>query len=309
MSGAPVSYIAGRILQAVPTLIILLAFVFFLVRLTGDPAELYLGDFATPEALAKLRASWGLDQPVTTQFLRYMQGLLHGDLGQSLRYTKPVAVLIGERFAASFGLAAAGLGLAVIVSLPLGTVAALNRGRWVDNLIRFLIVVGQAIPRFYLSILFILLFGLYLRILPTSGFGTWRHLVLPAVALSLPTTALLARLTRSAVLDVISQDFIRTARAKGVPPAHINYKHVLRNSLMAPITVITVQFSQLIGGSVVVETVFGWPGLGQLAIQSVYTRDFVLIQGIVLVLTLIVVIVNIVTDMAYGLIDPRVRYR
>ncbi len=309
MFGVPVSYIAGRLLQAVPTLLVLLALVFFLVRLTGDPAQLYLGDFATPEAVAELRSTWGLDRPVYLQFFDYVRGLLKGDLGQSLRYSKPVATLIGERFGASLGLAAAGLALSVIVSLPLGTIAALNRGRWLDNLIRFLIVIGQAVPRFYLAILFILLFGLYLRILPTSGSGTWRHLVLPAVALSLPTTALLARLTRSAVLDVISQDFIRTARAKGVPPARINYRHVLRNSLMAPITVITIQFSQLIGGSVVVETVFGWPGLGQLAIQSVYTRDFVLIQGIVLVMTLIVIVVNVITDVAYGLIDPRVRYR
>lgn len=309
MSGVSASYILSRFLHAIPTLLVLLAFVFYLVRLTGDPAQLYLGDLATPEALAALRASWGLDRPVFIQFVDYIQGVVRGDLGQSLRYTRPVTDLILERFPASLSLAVAALTLAVAVALPLGIVSALNRGKWIDNAIRFVTVVGQAVPRFYLAILFIVFFGLYLRLLPTSGSGTWRHLILPAIALSTPTMALLSRLTRATVLDVINQDYIRTARAKGLASARIQSKHVLRNALLAPFTVITIQFSQLIGGSVVIETVFGWPGLGQLAMQSVYTRDFVLIQGIVLVLTLLVIIVNILTDLMYGLIDPRIRYR
>lgn len=289
-------------------MLILLAAVFALVRLTGDPARLYLGDFATPEAIEQVRQEWGLNKPVPIQFFDYVFGIVQGDLGLSLRYSRSVTSLIAERFLASLELATAALLLAVVVSVPLGTLAALRQGSPSDVAIRVLSVVGQAVPRFYLGILFILLFGLYLKWLPTSGSGTLKHLILPAITLSTPTIALLARLTRSAVLDIVNQDYVRTARSKGLPPWRINLKHVLRNALVTPLTVITIQFSQLMGGAVVVETIFGWPGLGQLAIQSVYTRDFVLIQGIVLVFAAIVLTVNILTDMLYGIVDPRIMY-
>jgi len=287
--------------------LILLAAVFWLVRLTGDPARLYLGDFATPEAVQEVRERWGLDRPVLVQFVDYVGGVLTGDLGQSLRYSRPVSQLIASRIGMSALLAFTALVLAVAVSVPLGTLAAIYRGTWIDSLIRLLIVVGQAVPRFYLGILLIILFSLYLDWFPTSGAGTFRHLVLPAVTLATPSIALLARLTRSSVIDVLGQDFVRTARSKGVRPLSVIARHVLRNALIAPVTVIAIQFSQLMGGAVVVETVFGWPGLGQLAVQSVYTRDFVLIQGSVLVFTAIVVAMNIVTDALYGFLDPRIR--
>lgn len=288
-------------------MLILLAAVFWLVRLTGDPARLYLGDFATPEAVQEVRERWGLDRPVLVQFVDYVGGVLTGDLGQSLRYSRPVSQLIASRIGMSALLAFTALVLAVAVSVPLGTLAAIYRGTWIDSLIRLLIVVGQAVPRFYLGILLIILFSLYLDWFPTSGAGTFRHLVLPAVTLATPSIALLARLTRSSVIDVLGQDFVRTARSKGVRPLSVIARHVLRNALIAPVTVIAIQFSQLMGGAVVVETVFGWPGLGQLAVQSVYTRDFVLIQGSVLVFTAIVVAMNIVTDALYGFLDPRIR--
>lgn len=304
----PLAFIGRRLAQTLPTVLILLAAVFALVRLTGDPARLYLGDFATPEAVAQVREQWGLNRPIYVQFADYLVGIAKGDLGQSLRYTRPVSGLIRERFGSSVLLAASALALAVLVSIPLGTLAALRRGSALDAVIRLVIVLGQAVPRFYLGILFILLFGLYLKWLPTSGSGSLRHIILPAITLSTPTIALLSRLTRSSVLDVIQQDYVRTARSKGVAPWQVTAKHVLRNALVAPLTVITIQFSQLIGGAVVVETVFGWPGMGQLAIQSVYTRDFVLIQGIVLVFTSIVISVNILTDVIYGIVDPRIRY-
>jgi peptide/nickel transport system permease protein len=302
------AFVGQRLLQAIPTMLILIAVVFSMVRLTGDPARLYLGDFATPEAIETMRARWGLDRHVVVQFASYLGGIVRGDLGESLRYARPVSELVGERISASVQLAAAALLLAVIVAIPAGTIAALDRGGPLDTAIRFLIVLGQAIPRFYLGILLILIFGLFWRMLPTSGSGTFRHLILPAVTLSTPTMALLARLTRSAVLDVINLDYVRTARSKGLSPFSVVGKHVLRNALMAPLTVITIQFSQLIGGAVVVETVFGWPGLGQLAIASVYTRDFVLIQGIVLLLTGFVLLVSVFTDVLYGIVDPRITY-
>lgn len=301
------SFLLRRVLQALPTVLILLAAVFWLVRLTGDPARLYLGDFATPEAVQEVRERWGLDRPVLVQFVDYVGGVLTGDLGQSLRYSRPVSQLIASRIGMSALLAFTALVLAVAVSVPLGTLAAIYRGTWIDSLIRLLIVVGQAVPRFYLGILLIILFSLYLDWFPTSGAGTFRHLVLPAVTLATPSIALLARLTRSSVIDVLGQDFVRTARSKGVRPLSVIARHVLRNALIAPVTVIAIQFSQLMGGAVVVETVFGWPGLGQLAVQSVYTRDFVLIQGSVLVFTAIVVAMNIVTDALYGFLDPRIR--
>jgi peptide/nickel transport system permease protein len=298
-----------RLIQTIPTVVILLAAIFALIRLTGDPARLYLGDFATPEAIAELRTSWGLDRPIVQQFASYVSGIVVGDLGTSLRHRRPVLSLIGERFGASLTLALASLAFAIAVSVPLGTLAALTRGSLLDDGIRFLIVFGQAVPRFYLGILLILLFGLFLKWLPTSGSDSLRHLILPAATLATPTIALLARLTRSAVLDVLRQDFVRTARSKGLVPVVVVVKHVLRNALMAPLTVATIQFSQLLGGAVVVETIFSWPGLGQLAIQSVYSRDFVLIQGIVLTFAVIVIAVNLATDLIYGLIDPRIRYQ
>lgn len=304
----PIRFLLQRVYQAVPTLLILLAVVFALVRLTGDPARLYLGDFATPEAIEKIRDEWGLNKPLLTQFGTYVVGIVKGNLGDSLRYGRPVTEIIRERIGASVTLAATALLLAVLIAIPAGTLAALRQGRPLDSAVRMLIVLGQAIPRFYLGILLIILFGLYMRVLPTSGSGSLKHLILPALTLSTPTMALLARLMRSSVLDVINQDYVRTARSKGLPPSSLVAKHVLRNAFVAPLTVIATQFSQLIGGAVVVEMVFSWPGLGQLAIQSVYTRDFVLIQGIVLFFTVLVLVVNILADMIYGALDPRITY-
>lgn len=302
-----VSFVCKRLFQALPTLLILIAAVFWLIRLTGDPARLYLGDLATPEAIATVRAEWGLDQPVLFQFADYVGSALIGDLGTSLRYKRPVLELMGERIQASALLATWALLIAIVVSVPLGTLAAIKRGTAVDSIIRIVIVLGQAIPRFYLGILLIIVFSLRLELFPTSGTGSLRHLVLPAITLATPTIALLARLTRSSVLDVIRQDYVRTAKSKGASPTMVVVRHVLRNALIAPVTIIAIQFSQLIGGAVVVETVFGWPGLGQLAVQSVYTRDFVLIQGVVLAVAVLVIMANVVVDLLYGLLDPRIK--
>lgn len=293
--------------SAIPTLVIVLAGVFILIRLTGDPARLYLGDFATDEAVSSLRSEWGLDRPMRVQFVDYLLSALRGDLGISLKFRRPVLSVIAERFGASLELALASMVIAVSVAVPLGALAALNRGKLLDRILGLAVVLGQAIPRFFLGILLIIIFGLTLYWLPTGGSGTLRHLILPAFTLATPTIALLARITRSSVLDVINQDYVRTAKGKGLKGRRILIKHVLRNALVAPLTVATVQFSQLIGGAVIVETVFSWPGLGLLAIESVYSRDFTLMQGIVLVFTILVILINVLVDWTYSIIDPRIR--
>lgn len=301
------TFILRRLLQSIPLILFVLVLVFSLTRLTGDPASLTLGDNATPETVQALREEWGLDKPLAVQFLDYLQKLLTGDLGESLRYSRPVASMIGERLAASLLLVATSVFLSVLVSIPLGILAAMRRGRPEDTVVRLTVVIGQAIPRFYLGILLMLLFGLKLRWLPTSGYGGVQHVILPAITLATPTIALLTRLVRSSMLEVMHADYIRTARAKGLSESKVVFRHAFRNALMAPITMLAVQAAQLVGAAVVVEQVFGWPGLGRLALDAIYARDFPVIQGIVLVFCLIVLATNLLVDIAYGLIDPQTR--
>lgn len=303
-----VPFILRRIIQTIPLLIIVLILVFSLTRLTGDPASLILGDNATPETVKQLRDEWNLDDPLVVQFLDYSQGLLLGDMGESLRYSRPVADMIFERLAASLLLVAGSIFLSVIVSVPLGIWAAMRWQRPADTSIRLLVVVGQAIPRFYLGILLILFFGLELRWLPTSGYGTFSHLILPAITLATPTIALLTRLVRSSMLEVMNADYVRTARAKGLRQSQVIFRHAFRNALMAPVTMLAIQAAQLVGSAVVVEQVFGWPGLGRLALDAIYARDFPVIQGIVLIFCLIVVGTNLLVDVSYGLINPQARF-
>lgn len=297
-----------RLLQTIPLLLAVLVLVFSLTRLTGDPAGLILGDNATPASVAALRAQWGLDKPLPVQFVNYLADLAHGDMGESLRYSRPVSAMILERLMASLVLVAASVLLAALVSVPLGVIAAVRWGRPEDSVIRIAVVVGQAIPRFYLGILLILLFSLRLKWLPTGGYGSVSHLILPAVTLATPTIALLTRLVRSSMLEVLSADYIRTARSKGLRESRVLYAHALRNALMAPVTMLAIQAAQLVGSAVVVEQVFSWPGLGRLALDAIYARDFPVIQGIVLVFCLIVIGTNIVIDLLYVVINPQVRF-
>lgn len=297
-----------RLLQTIPLLLAVLVLVFSLTRLTGDPAGLILGENATPASVAALRAKWGLDKPLPVQFFDYVRGLARGDMGESLRYSRPVSAMILERLMASLVLVAASVLLAALVSVPLGVIAAVRWGRPEDSIIRVAVVVGQAIPRFYLGILLILLFSLRLRWLPTGGYGSVSHLVLPAVTLATPTIALLTRLVRSSMLEVLSADYIRTARSKGLRESRVLYTHALRNALMAPVTMLAIQAAQLVGSAVVVEQVFSWPGLGRLALDAIYARDFPVIQGIVLVFCLIVIGTNILIDLFYVVINPQVRF-
>ena len=301
-------FLARRVLQAVPLVLGVLVLVFGLIRLTGDPAALILGDNATEDSVRQLREDWGLDDPLAVQFGRYLADAVRGDLGTSLRYSEPVSSMIVERLAASLLLVASSVVLSVAVAVPLGVISAVRWRRVEDVAIRLGVVVGQAIPRFYLGILLLLLFGLHLRWLPTSGYGSPAHLVLPAVTLATPTIALLTRLTRSSLLEVLHADYVRTARSKGLRERRVLVRHALRNALMAPVTMLGIQSAHLVGSAVVVEEVFGWPGLGRLAMSAIYARDFPVIQGIVLVFCLIVIAANVLVDVAYGFINPQVRY-
>jgi ABC-type dipeptide/oligopeptide/nickel transport system permease component len=302
-------YLARRLLQAIPTGFAVLAIVFSLSRLTGDPATLHLGDLATPEAVEELRAEWGLNDPVPVQFTRYVAAAVTGDLGRSLRYSLPVTEMIRDRLGASLLLAGTATLFSLAVSIPLGLLAAVRWGSGLDVIVRFLVFIFEAVPRFYLAILLLILFGLFLRWLPTGGYGSLAHLILPAVTLATPSIALMTRLTRSSAIDVLTQDYIRTARSKGLKERVVIFRHVFRASLLAPFTMISIQAAQMVGGAVIVEAVFSWPGLGRLALDSVYTRDFPVIQGVVLFLAALVILTNVLVDVAYAWIDPRIRYQ
>jgi peptide/nickel transport system permease protein len=303
------SYLIRRVLLTVP----LALGVVFVVTVTfdlipGDPAALILGEFATPQAIAELRTSLGLDRSLPVRYVAYVGDILRGDLGRSIRDRRPVTDILGETFPYTLLLAFAAIALVLVVGIPLGVAAASRPGSWVDNVIRVASLAGLSMPVFWTGLVFIVLFSVNLRWFPVSGTGTWRHLVLPAVTLALPSIAVVARMTRATVLEVLREDFIRTARAKGVAAPSVLYKHTLRNALIPVVTVLGLQLGQMLGGAVLTETVFAWPGVGRLTVFAIFNRDFVLMQGLVLVLAMLYVFVNLLVDISYGLIDPRVAY-
>lgn len=304
-----IAYTIRRLIYMVP---ILLGVVFIVTlsldMIPGDPAALILGEFASAEAIANLRSSLGLDQPLFIRYLAYIGDLFQGDLGISMRERRPVALIIAEAFPATAQLALAAMVLVVALGVPLGMLAAARPNSLVDNFIRVVSLVGLSMPVFWTGIVFVVIFSVTLRWLPVSGSGTWRHLILPAVTLALPSLGVLARITRSAILDVLGEDYVRTARAKGVAGGVIMFKHTLRNALVPIVTVIGLQLGQMLGGSVLTETVFAWPGIGRMTVFAIFNRDFILIQGIVLVFAIIYVVINLLVDLSYGLLDPRIRY-
>jgi peptide/nickel transport system permease protein/oligopeptide transport system permease protein len=303
------NYLIRRILLTIP----LALGVVFIVTVSfdlipGDPAAVILGEFASPEAVAQLRTSLGLDRPLLVRYVNYVADILRGDLGRSIRDRRAVTTILAETFPYTIQLALAAITLVLAVGIPLGLLAAARAGSWLDNTIRVLSLAGLSMPVFWTGIVFIVIFSVHLRWFPVSGTGTWRHLVLPAITLALPSIAVLARMTRTTVLEVLQEDFIRTARAKGVSASSLLYKHTLRNALIPVITVIGLQLGQMLGGAVLTETVFAWPGVGRLTVFAIFNRDFVLMQGLVLVLALVYILVNLLVDLSYGLVDPRVRY-
>lgn len=299
------------LLRRVPQLVVVLFGVsivtFGLVRLTGDPITVLLGETATQEAIAQMRSELALDRPVHVQYARFIRNALRGDFGDSLRYRQPALTLFVERLPATLELAGAALLLALIIGLPIGITAALRPQSAFDGLVRGLALTGQAIPGFYLGLVAIIVFGAQLRLLPTGGRGSLAHLILPAATLAAYQVAIVARFARGAMLEVLGEDYIRTARAKGLRRLRVIVQHALRNALIPVVTIIVLQVGTLLSGAVVTETVFSWPGVGRLAVQAIYARDFPIVQVTVMVTAALFVAINLLTDLLYVLLDPRVR--
>ena len=281
--------------------------VFALVHLSGDPVLLMVSSDAPPDVVATTRHALGFDRPLREQFVDYVTRAARGDLGVSLRSNLPVATLIEQRLPATVELTLAALLIAVVVAIPAGIVSAVKRGSALDRLAMVGAVAGQAVPIFWLALLLIAFFGVYLRWLPVFGRGSLAHLVLPAVSLSTVILGRLARLVRSSMLEVLGQDYVRTARAKGVSEVRVLAGHALKNAAIPIVTLLGLQFAQLLGGAVVTETIFAWPGIGRLVVEAIFNRDFPVVQGVVLVVSLIFVAVNLLVDLAYAALDPRIR--
>ena len=281
--------------------------VFALVHLSGDPVLLMVSSDAPPDVVATTRHALGFDRPLREQFADYVTRAARGDLGVSLRSSLPVATLIRQRLPATIELTLAALLIAVVVAIPAGIVSAVKRGSALDRLAMVGAVAGQAVPIFWLALLLIAFFGVYLRWLPVFGRGSLAHLVLPAVSLSTVILGRLARLVRSSMLEVLGQDYVRTARATGVGEIRVLAGHALKNAAIPIVTLLGLQFAQLLGGAVVTETIFAWPGIGRLVVEAIFNRDFPVVQGVVLVVSLIFVAVNLLVDLAYAALDPRIR--
>lgn len=305
------AFLIRRLALAVLVLVALTLAVFAMQAATpGDPAVLLLGDNASPEQIAALRSELGLDQPWPVQYEHFLQRLVtQGSLGKSIRTGRPVLVELSERLPYTLELAILAVTLSTLVGVPTGVLAAVNRGRTIDLLSMGGAILGVSIPSFWLALLMMMLLGSTLHWLPLAGVSDWRSLVMPTLTLAAPSLAIKARLTRSAVLEVLHNEYVRTARAKGLSERVVLSRHVLRTSLLPVVTVIGLQFGGLLGGAFITETIFAWPGVGRLAVQAVSTRDFPIIQGTVLLVAAAYVISNFVVDVAYAALDPRVRLR
>lgn len=301
-------YLIRRVLQMIPVLFLLTIIIFGVTRLRGDPTYQFAPPDASAEEIEAIRRAYGFDRPLHEQYLTFMAGVVRGDFGESFRYRQPAMGLVLERVPATLLLTFAALLVAWIVALPTGIISALRHNTPVDLAATGISVIGRAMPNYWLGIMLILLFAVELRWLPVSGTGSWQHLVLPAVTLGLSVATTLTRLIRSSMLEVIRQEYIVTARSKGLAEWSVVMRHALRNSLIAVVTVFGLQTGWLLGGAVIVEQVFAWPGMGRLMLQAVYTRDMALVQAGVFVSALIIMGINLLVDVAYTLLDPRIRY-
>lgn len=300
-------YIVRRLLQLIPVMFIIVFTVFLLVFLAGDPVALMLPEDATPEEIQTLREALNLDKPFIVQFGTYVGNLLKGDFGTSFHYNMPALPLVLERMPATIELTIASMIVGTMIAIPLGIWSATRRNTTIDVAITGGSVLGQAIPNFWLGIMLILLLAVNYQIFPVSGRGTLMHLVLPAITLGTGLAATIARLTRSSLLEVMSQDYIRTAKAKGVHKFLVIFRHGVRNSLIPVVTVMAMQTSSLIGGALITEYIFAWPGIGQLLIQSIHTRDMAVIQAATFIIALAVILMNFIADLLYRLLDPRIK--
>jgi peptide/nickel transport system permease protein len=300
-------FVLRRLYQAVFVLLGVMTIVFFLLHLSGDPTQLLLPVDATSAERAEFRQAMGFNDPLVVQYFRYVSNVVQGDLGYSYRHAEPVLGLILERIPATFQLTVVSLLLALLVAVPLGVLAAVKRGTAIDSSAMMFALLGQATPVYWLGLLLILLFSVQLGWLPSGGRGGLETLILPAFTLAVFSMARIARITRSGMLDVLSQDYIRTARAKGILERIVIFKYALRNASIPLVTVIGLEFGVLLGGAVITETVFSWPGVGRFAIDSIFARDYPIVQGIVLMLSSIFVVINLLVDLLYTYLDPRIR--
>lgn len=304
-----VKYLIRRSLQAIPLLFLTSVVVFLLIHITpGDPVRLMLGEQASDQQVAAVRAQLGLDRSLPEQYVRFVFRALQGDLGMSIRAVRPTTELVLLALPATVQLTVAALGLALIVGIPTGVLAALRPGSWFDNLALFLALLGQSIPSFWLGLTLITVVALHWKLLPTSGRGGIEHLILPACSLAPFLAGIIVRITRTSLMDVLHQDYIRTAYAKGFALSPVLFKHAFKNALLPIVTILGLQTGALLGGAVITETVFGWPGIGQLAVNAVHSRDYPVVQAVVLISALIFVVINLLVDMLYSVIDPRIKY-
>lgn len=302
-------YIVQRIAQAFVSLLGVATIIFFILRLTGDPVLLMVPQDSTAEEIAVMREALGLDQPLGVQFVEYLGQIFTGDLGRSYIQNAPVIDLIMSRLPYTIDLAVAAFLLTVLIGVPVGMLAAIYKGTWVEKLCMPLILVGQSMPAFWTGILLIMFVSVRLKWLPSSGVDGLESLILPAITLASLSIATVARMTRSSILEQLGQDYVRTARSKGAGTSRLLFRHLLRNSAIPIITVLGLEFANLLGGSVITETIFAWPGLGQLTIQSITARDFPVVQAVVLLGAAFYIFVNLITDLLYGLVDPRIKLR
>ena len=280
-----------------------------IARVSGDPAALLLSTYATPQDIESFRRLMGLDQPLWAQYWLFISGAVRGDFGNSYLNHLPAMQLVAMHLPVTIELAAAAMAVGILIGVPLGTAAAVWRERPIDYMAALFSVLGQSAPAFWLGIMLILLFAVTLRWLPAGGAGSWQHLVLPAATLGAYLAAVLTRLVRASVAQVLLQDYVRTARAKGLRPRRVLVGHVAKNAAIPVVTVLGLQLGTLLGGAVVTETVFAWPGVGQLAISAVYNRDYPLIQATVFVVAVVVVAISTALDLLYAVLDPRIRVR
>lgn len=301
-------YLVKRLLQIIPVLFIITFVVFVLVYLAGDPVALMLPEDASEADREALRTALGLNEPFLYQYFHFIGDLIQGNFGTSFRYHQEALPLVLERLPATFELAAASMLIAIIIAIPLGIFSAQKRNSFVDLFITGGSVLGKAMPSFWLGIMLILMLAVNNQIFPVSGRGTWAHLILPAITLGTGVAAEMTRLVRSSMLDILNQDYIRTAKSKGVSDTLVVYKHAFRNSLIPVVTITSLQVTHLVSGALITETVFSWPGLGQLLVQAVNGRDMAVVQAAVFVIAILVILINLITDLIYRLLDPRINY-
>jgi peptide/nickel transport system permease protein len=307
-------YLLHRVVQMVPVLFLITLFVFFLVRLVpGDPASVMLGNRATPENVARLRTTWGLNRPLWVQYGIFVRNAVHGDLGKSARRQEPVTEIVLRRLVPTLFLAVYAMVLAILITVPLATWAALNKGRWPDQLVRGFVLVSLAMPAYWVGMMLLQSFAVKVKIFPVAGYGDGPvgHLIslfLPALSLALAIASIMVRSLRNSILETLGADYVRTARAKGLVGRQVFVWHVLRNSALSTVTILGVNLAFLIGGTTIIETIFAIPGLGQLIVRSIFDRDYPIIQGVTLVFGILVLVVNLFTDLSYAVLDPRVSF-